>query len=365
VIEIDGSHGEGGGQILRTALALSCITGAPFRLVNLRRGRPRPGLQPQHLASVRAAGAVCDARVLGEAKGSTELVFHPGPIRGGDFALDVGTAGSVTLVLQTLVPALLFAGRPGRVRLTGGTHVPWSPSYDYLAEVFAPALSRLGGRVGLAIARHGFYPAGGGAVSAEVQPAARLRPLIVTEEGGLVRIGGTSAVGRLPLSIAARQREAAIALLRGRLGDRVPLEIETRAVASRTPGTFIFLRAESPSWTAGFCAVGAPGKRAEAVGEEAALALLSHAGSGAPVDPHLADQLVPYLAVADGDSEIATSCLTRHLMTNLWTAGRFLPVRYEVTGKEGAPGRVRVAGASPSRPLQRDQVTRIESSPSP
>ena len=349
MIEIDGSHGEGGGQILRTALALAGITGAPFRLVNIRKGRSKPGLQPQHLASVRAAVTVCDARAIGDAKGSTELLFHPGPIRGGDLALDIGTAGSATLVLQTVIPALLFAGVPGRLRLTGGTHVPWSPSFDYAEQIFAPALARMGGHVRLAIARHGFYPAGGGAVSMETQPAARLRPLIVAEDGGLVRVSGTSGVGGLPLGIAERQRDAAIALLSDRLGERVPLEIETRAVASPTPGTFLFLRADSRNWAAGFCALGARGKRAETVGEEAALALLSHAGGGAPVDPHLADQLVPYLAIAGGTSEFTTSCVTRHLLTNLWTVRQFLPVRYEVTGKEGEPGHVRVTGVEEAR----------------
>jgi RNA 3'-terminal phosphate cyclase (ATP) len=349
MIEIDGSHGEGGGQILRTALALSCITDAPFRLVSIRKGRPKPGLQPQHLTSVRAAAAVCDARVAGDAKGSTELLFHPGPIRGGDLALDVGTAGSVTLVLQTVIPALLFAGTPSRVRLTGGTHVPWSPSYHYIAEVFGPALARMGGHVLFSITRCGFFPAGGGSVRAEVQPAARLRPLVMTEAVELVRVSGTSGVGGLPLSIAERQRDAAIALLGDRLGEGLPLEIETRAVAAPTPGTFLFLRADSRNWAAGFCAVGARGKRAETVGEEAARALLSHAAAGAPVDPHLSDQLVPYLAVAGGISEFATSCVTRHLLTNLWTVSQFLPVQYEVTGKEGEPGHVRLAGAETAR----------------
>jgi RNA 3'-terminal phosphate cyclase (ATP) len=345
VIEIDGSHGEGGGQILRTALALSCITGAPFRLVNIRKGRPRPGLQAQHVAAVRAARAVCDARVTGEAIGSADLLFHPGPIRGGDLALDVGTAGSVTLVLQTVIPALLFAAMPSRVRVTGGTHVPWSPSFPYLAEVFAPALAGLGCQVSCDIERHGFYPAGGGAVSVRIHPAAALRPLTVTEGGCLVRVRGTSGVGKLPVSIAERQRDAAIALLRSQLGKSVPIEIETRAVTSPTPGTYLFLRADSRNWTAGFCALGAPGKRAETVGEEAARALLSHAAGRAPVDPHLADQLVPYLSVAGGTSEIATSRVTRHLLTNLWTVRQFLPVTYEVTGKEGEPGLLHLSGA--------------------
>lgn len=297
---LDGSHGEGGGQILRTALALSGITGTPFRMVHIRRGRPRPGLQPQHLAAVRAAAAACDARVTGAVKGSLEILFHPGRIRGGELEEEIGTAGSVSLLLQTVVPILLFAEGPSRVQLTGGTHVPWSPSWHYVAGVFAPLLARLGCRVAPELDRCGFYPAGGGIARALVELAAGIQPLQLLEQGPLLRVTGVSAAGKLPLSIAARQRDAALAVLREGLGERVPVEIEAATVPSRTPGTFLFLRGESQDAVAGFTALGAPGKRAEAVGAEAARELLAHRAAGGALDPHLADQVIPYLALARG-----------------------------------------------------------------
>src|SRR5512139_925891 len=169
-IEIDGSHGEGGGQILRTALALSCLTGVPMHIASIRRGRPKPGLMPQHLAAVRAAQAATGASVIGAARGSTELLFEPGALRDGEIRLDVGTAGATTLVLQTLLPALVCAAGPSRAILTGGTHVPWSPCFEYVAEVLVPALAAMGCSVSADIERHGFYPAGGGTLTAEVSP---------------------------------------------------------------------------------------------------------------------------------------------------------------------------------------------------
>jgi len=336
-IEIDGSHGEGGGQILRTALALSCLTGVPVRLANIRRGRPKPGLMPQHLAAVRAAQAATGAKVAGAERGSAELLFEPGSLRGGEIRLDVGTAGATTLVLQTLLPALVCAAATSRIVLTGGTHVPWSPCFEYVAEVLAPALGAMGCSVRAGIERHGFYPAGGGTLTAEVHPG-RPRPLTLIERGRLRGISGVSAVGRLPASIAERQRDAALALLEREIGSDVPVEIATRSVRSASPGTYIFLRGDWEGFPAGFSALGAPGKRAEAVGEEAAGALIGHAATGMPVDFHLADQLVPFLAIAPGRSEIAVSRITRHLLTNLWTAARLLPVRFEVRGEEGRPG---------------------------
>jgi RNA 3'-terminal phosphate cyclase (ATP) len=344
VIEIDGSHGEGGGQILRTALALSCITGKPFRLVKIRAARPTSGLQPQHLAAVRAAAAISNARVAGDARGSTELRFEPQRAAGGDLDLEIGTAGAVTLVLQTVLPAQLLARQPSRVRVTGGTHVPWSPGWDYFTGIFMPALARLGAEAHHTLERAGFYPAGGGTVEVRVQPVAGLRPLALLERGPLLRITGISGVGRLPLSVAERQRCAAAEVLRSRLGSSVPIEIATRAVPAAGPGTFIFLRGEWTHAAAGASAIGARGKRAETVGGEAARELLTHAAGGAPVDPHLADQLVPYLALAGCRSEFATSRVTHHLLTNLWAASQFLPLRYEVSAPEGAPGTVRIGG---------------------
>jgi RNA 3'-terminal phosphate cyclase (ATP) len=341
MIEIDGSYGEGGGQILRTALALSCLTGKPFRIVRIRKGRRRPGLMPQHLAAVHAAARIAGAQTEGDAPGSTELRFAPGEVRAGAFSFDIGTAGSATLVLQAVIPPLLFAGGRSSVELTGGTHVPWSPSFHYLSEVFAPMLARLGGRLSLAAERFGFYPRGGGRVRCVVEAAKSLSPLALDGPGRLLRVSGVSAVANLPLSIARRQREAALALLGE---EEIDAGIDLAEVPAAGKGTFLFLSAESEHALAGFTALGALGKRAEAVGEEAAGELLCHRRSGAALDPHLADQLAVCLALAAGESSFTTSAVTRHLLTNLWVCGRFLPLRADVEGEEGGPGRVRIAG---------------------
>ncbi len=342
MIEIDGSYGEGGGQILRTALSLSCLTGRPFRIVDIRKGRKKPGLMPQHLVSVRAARMVSNASVSGDEKGSTELTFSPAGLRCGDFALDIGTAGSVPLVMQTIVLPLLFAGGRSRVELQGGTHVPFSPSYHYLAEVFSPMLSRLGAFVQFGIGSYGFYPRGGGSVTAEIRAAGGLKPLELEERGKLLRIRGYSAVGNLPLSIAERQRATALELIRDRLHGRVPVEVKLLSVPTQGRGTFIFLLAEYENVRAGFTSLGALGKRAEQVGEEAAREFIAHHGTSAALDPHLADQVVSHLALAEGVSSFTTSAITAHLLTNLWAAAQFRPFRYSVEGNPGEAGRVRI-----------------------
>lgn len=342
MIEIDGNYGEGGGQILRTSLSLSCLTGQPFRIVNIRKGRKKPGLMPQHLVSVRAARMVSNASVSGDEKGSTELTFSPDGLRSGDFALDIGTAGSVPLVLQTIIPPLLFAGGKSRVDLQGGTHVPFSPSFHYLAEVFSPMLSRVGAGVHFSIRSYGFYPRGGGNVTAEIKAAGGIKPLDLEARGGLQRIRGYSAVGNLPLSIAERQRAAALELVRDRLRGKVPIEVKLLNVPTPGHGTFIFLLAEYENIRTGFTSLGALGKRAEQVGEEAAREFITYHATGAALDPHLADQIVSYLALADGASTFTTSAITDHLLTNLWAVTQFHPFRYSVEGNVGEQGRVRI-----------------------
>jgi RNA 3'-terminal phosphate cyclase (ATP) len=342
MIEIDGSYGEGGGQILRTSLSLSCLTGQPFRIVNIRKGREKPGLMPQHLVAVRAARMVSGAVVSGDEKGSTELTFSPDTVRSGDFDLDIGTAGSIPLVLQTVIPPLLFAGGGSRVTLQGGTHVPFSPSFHYLAEVFAPMLARLGVELRFSIKSYGFYPRGGGRVTAEIKATAGLRPFNPVERGELLRLHGYSAVGNLPLSIAERQRDAAMELIRERIRGRLPLEVNLLNVPTPGKGTFVFLLAEYENVRSGFTSLGALGKRAEAVGEEAAREFISHHATGAALDPHLADQFVLYLALAEGESSFTTSAITEHLLTSLWAVARFHPCRYSAEGSVGEPGRVRI-----------------------
>ena len=341
MLEIDGSHGEGGGQILRTALALSSIMGKPFRIGNIRMGRKKPGLMAQHLSAVNAARAVTGATVSGGEKGSTELAFTPGIVRGGDFTLDIGTAGSASLVLQTVIPPLLLAPQKSRITIRGGTHVPFSPVVDYIAEIFAPALARLGGEIRLRVSSYGFYPRGGGEVTAEITPTQGLQPIILAGPARIERITGRSAVGNLPLSIAERQRAAASDYIREHLPHAdFPVDVEASTVPAPGKGTFIFLKTEMEGGFAGFAALGEIGKRAEAVGEQAARALVNFHVSGAAVDPHLADQLVPYLALAGGTSSFTTSSITLHLLTNLWVVEQFLPIRSRITGKMGEPGEV-------------------------
>ncbi len=343
MIAIDGSHGEGGGQILRTALALAGLTRAPFRMFDIRRGRPKPGLAPQHLAAVEAARKISGAEVAGAARGSTELHFSPGAARGGQVVLDIGTAGSTVLVLQTIVPALLFAPAGSEIVLAGGTHVPFSPSCDYAAGVFAPALRRLGIDLRLSIESYGFYPRGGGRIRARLVPAKAVAPLQAVARGTLRSVTGVSAVGNLPAAIAERQKASALATIGPALRD-AGVRPDVRAASVSTPGqgTYVFLSAESDGAVAGFCALGARGKRAEAVGEEAARAFLDYLATDAALDPHLADQLVPYLAMAGGASEFTTSRVTQHLLTNLWAVGLFRPFQYAVEGNVGRPGRVRI-----------------------
>jgi RNA 3'-terminal phosphate cyclase (ATP) len=342
MIEIDGSLGEGGGQVLRTALSLSCITGKPFRIFNIRKLRSKPGLRHQHLVAVQAAARLSSAEVSGDQLGSTQVSFTPHPVRPGAYDFDIGTAGSTPLVLQTLIPPLLRAGGPSRLTLRGGTHNPLSPSWHYLAEVFAPTLLRLGARIELTLERCGFYPKGGGRVHCRIHPCAALTGLNTLQRGQLQRITGISAVGNLPLSIAERQAHSALSRLESVLGAAVPMEVDRREVDCLGQGTFIFLRGEYQHAVSGFTSLGARGKPAEVVGDEAATEFLSHHATGMPVDPHLADQLVLYLALAEGPSEFTTSRITSHLVTNLQVIGYFLDLVFKLKGEHDSPGIVTI-----------------------
>jgi RNA 3'-terminal phosphate cyclase (ATP) len=343
MIEIDGSHGEGGGQILRTALALSCMFRKPFRIINIRRNRKKPGLSPQHLTGVRAAQSVSGAQVTGDRTGSTEITFSPGEVKAGDYSFDVGTAGSTLLVLQTLLPPLFFAESRSTVTLTGGTHVPFSPSYPYVSCVFAPALAKLGLEVRLSIESYGFYPRGGGKIRAEIRPAAKILPLRMAERGKLLAITGSSAVGRLPRSIAERQRKAATEKIRAGIGEsEVGVRIDLLEAPTPGQGTFLFLHAASENAAAGFTSLGAIGKRAEAVGEEAAAEFLRYHSTGSALDPHLPDQIALYLSICGEESYFTTSRITQHLLTNLWVTGLFHAFTHSIDGEPGRPGSVKI-----------------------
>ena len=339
MLEIDGSFGEAGGQILRTALSLSCLLKNPFRMFNIRKGRKKPGLLPQHLTCVQALTLISSAMVSGDAIGSSELVFEPGDTKPGDYFFDIGTAGSISLLLQAILPPLVFAKKRSRITLVGGTHVPFSPTYHFVSEIFIPMLARLGIRLQASILNYGFYPKGGGKISVEVLPSAGVKGLSLTDRGKIIEVKGISAVSNLPLSIAERQREAALRLLEQ---NKIAAEIETLQVTSYSPGTFVFIESLTKNCNAGFSSLGERGKKAETVGEEAAGEFLDYFSYHACLDLHLADQIVLYLAAANGKSAFATSRITDHLLTNLWVIEKFLGIKYLIEGEKGDPGRVTI-----------------------
>ncbi len=341
VLTIDGSQGEGGGQVLRTALALSAIRGVPVEIHSIRARRKTPGLQAQHLTAVTALAAVSVARVEGAHLGSNRVRFVPGPIQPGEYRFDVGTAGSTALVLQALLVPLALAGGPSRITLTGGTHVPWSPPADYMQEVWLPALADLGLCARLDVGRWGFYPKGGGRIVVEVEGGADLRPIALLHRSGGLRLRGVSAVANLPRGIAERQRDRALRRLAAEGRDA---EVAVTEAESPGTGSFLMLVAEVAGLRAGFSALGERGKPAEQVADEAVNALLEFLKGEAGCDPHLADQLVLPMALAPGTSRLTTSRVTRHLSTTAHVVQQILGCPMQIGGEEGSPGAVTVEG---------------------
>lgn len=340
MIVIDGATGEGGGQILRTSLALSVLTGKPFRIENIRAKRANPGLQPQHLKSVEAAAAISGAHVEGAYLRSRTLVFRPKGKKAGEYSFDIGTAGSTLLVIHTVyLPLAACAGR-SIVRVTGGTHVPWSPNYHYLRYTWLRFLRRVGFEIDLHMERAGFYPKGGGRVTLVEEGIAQPAPLLLRERGRLQRISGISAVARLPLSIAERQRNQALRRLEAIACEDVQIEVSELRAAS--PGTVIVLAAEFEHTVAAYASLGEKGKPAEKVADEAVEGLLRFLGSNATVDEFQADQLLLPLAVAQGESFFLTARVTNHLLTNAEVLRLFLPVEIVIDGDLGEEGAVTV-----------------------
>lgn len=332
-LTLDASHGEGGGQILRTALALAVALGRPVTLEGVRLRRPKPGLRPQHLAVVRALAAIADAEVDGDQLDSTAVSFRPHAIRGGTWRFDIGaatgSAGSVALLFQALLPPLLHARETSRLTLVGGTHVPLSPTVSYLTDVFLPALSSLGARASVRLVRWGWYPAGGGEVEAVVEPVGALGAFTASSPPAPLVVTGRSAVSRLHASIAERQRRRAEERLAAAgIEARIAVEEDRTALG---PGTVLFLACPG---RAGFSALGRRGVPAERVADEAVDALLDWRASGGAVDGHLADQLVPLLALAPVPSSFTCPAVSAHLETVAWVVEQFLPV-----GVRFCPGR--------------------------
>jgi RNA 3'-terminal phosphate cyclase (ATP) len=327
MIKIDGSWGEGGGQILRTSLTLATLTGQALRLHRIRAARPRPGLAAQHLTAARAAATLCQAQVRGDVLGSTTLEFIPtAPPQAGEYQFDVnqartgGSAGAVTLILQTILLPLALAAGDSIVTLKGGTHVAWSPSVTYIEQVYLPLLRQIGIEAEVKLNAWGWYPRGGGEVELRVKGGASFKSLQLLERGHCRQVRGLAVVTKLPVHIAQRMVERA-----EKLCQQAGLKAHVRAYCGSGPasGAGIFLTAEYEYSRAGFSALGKRGLPAEEVAERATKEMLTFHATQAPVEQFLADQLLLPLTLAPTMSQYRVAEITKHLITNAWVIEQF------------------------------------------
>jgi RNA 3'-terminal phosphate cyclase (ATP) len=342
MLTIDGSHGEGGGQIVRSSLALSLVTGQAVTIHNIRAGRSKPGLMRQHVTAVQAARKVSDAKVSGAEIGSFQLVFKPHRVRAGDYTFRIGTAGSTTLVLQTVLPALMIAEGVSTVTLHGGTHNPFAPPSDFLERVFLPLLARMGPRVTMRLVRPGFFPAGGGQLQATIQPAGLLTPFDLLERGDFKKQRVRALVANLPQHIAQRENET----IAGRTGWPPSCFLIEQAPASPGPGNVVMIELESEHVTELFTGFGQRGVRAEQVAGTAADAALRYIDSGVPVGEHLADQLMLPLGIGAwqgrGGGTFRTAAPSAHAMTHIEVLRAFLDIRIDTKEVDAGLWEIRV-----------------------
>jgi RNA 3'-terminal phosphate cyclase (ATP) len=323
---IDGSFGEGGGQIIRTSLALSLVTGIPFRAEHVRANRAKPGLRQQHLTAVNAAAKIGEGHVEGAAVGATQFTFIPGVVTPGDYTFSVGTAGSATLVLQTVLPPLVIASGPSVLRFEGGTHNVHAPPYDFLERTFLPLVNRMGPNILIELGRYGFYPPGGGRFDVFIEPTVKPQRLDLLKLGRIRERRARALVVNLPATMAERE----LGVIKAKMGltdEELYPEISDNAISR---GTAVMIEIESEYLTEVFTRIGERGIRAEVIAEKAADEALSYLETGAPVGEHLADQLLIPLALAGGGS-FATGPVSLHTTTNIEIIKKFLDVDIFVT----------------------------------
>ncbi len=337
MLTIDGSQGEGGGQILRTALALAMVTGTPFAIEKIRAKRRKPGLLRQHLTCVKAATQISGAKVTGAELGALALTFAPGPIRGGEYEFAIGSAGSTTLVFQTILPALLAADAPSRVTLSGGTHNPMSPTFDYLERAFLPQLARMGAAVEVRLHKSGFYPAGGGKWHATIAPQPNLAPLILDEPGALQSRRVRADVANLPFDVAEREARQVAYLL-----GWPPGSAEPRTVKADGVGNVLAIEIAHEHVTEIFTGFGVREMSAEAVAARTVDDARAYLVANVPVGPHLCDQLLLPLALAGGGTFV-TMPPSEHTRTNIAVIEKFLAVEIALTDLGAKRWRVTVA----------------------
>jgi RNA 3'-terminal phosphate cyclase (ATP) len=347
MIEIDGSIGEGGGQVLRVCLALSALTRTSVTIKNIRVNRTNPGLRSQHLSAIRAVAAVTAAKVSGLAIGSSEIIFCPGPTHGGNFHFDAKTAASTTLILQALLPVLAFADQRSSVTLIGGTNNPLAPQADYVINVLNPVLASMGFPYEVRLVKRGYYPRGGGLIRILTEPVGVLHPIDIVNMGSLRGISGISHSRNLPAQVVERQADAVIRSCSraGYQNISIVRDVGQKA-ASPSTGSGVVLWAEtSTGGRLAGDALGARGKPAEQVGEEAAAGLLGQLSTGAPFDTHLGDQLIVWLALAKGRSRIKTTKLTLHAVTAMKVTETLTGCQFKTRGEIGTPGTIQCLGS--------------------
>ncbi len=324
MITIDGSEGEGGGQVLRTALGLSLLTGKAFKIYNIRAGRKKPGLMRQHQTAVKAAIEISGASAHGDALGSQALEFTPKSVKAGNYCFSVGTAGSCILVLQAILPPLLVADKPSCLTLEGGTHNPYAPPFEFLADSFLPILARMGANVSVQLERAGFYPAGGGRLTVMIEPVKRWVVPDIMERGNIHAQKGRILLSSLPHHIGERELKT----VKAKLGWN-PSCLSIEGVDSRGPGNMVVLSVQSDALTETFTGCGQKGVKAERVASRTCKQLRRYISSEACVGVYLADQLLIPMAMAGG-GRFTTLKVSQHFLTNAQIIKRFLEINIEI-----------------------------------
>jgi len=331
MLSIDGSYGEGGGQTVRTAVALSVLTSTPIAITGIRANRPIPGLRPQHFTAVSCVHSMCEAKVEGLTVGSSTLKFTPGAIIPGSYTFDVGTAGSITLVFQTCLLSALRTTAPITIRLRGGTDVRWAPSWDYFTHVFLPLIHKLGVRVETQLHARGYYPAGGGDATMTIHPFEKLHPFQVVDPQSFTEMHGIINIANLPEHISIRMKHAAV---KTALKHNLQAFVKVEQSPSASSGTGIVVWSETEETVLGANVLGEKGVSAEQIGEDAAAQLAQEILSGATVDRYAIDQMLPYLVVAPRGSACLVRELSNHTNTHMWLLKQFFPVTFEVTQQQ-------------------------------
>jgi RNA 3'-terminal phosphate cyclase (ATP) len=331
MVSIDGSYGEGGGQIVRTAVALSVLTKQPIEISNIRAGRPNPGLRPQHFTALSCIRDICDAEVEGLFVHSTNLKFTPHDVKAGTYTFDVGTAGSMTLVFQASLLSALHTSTPLTIRLKGGTDVRWAPSWDYFAHVFLPLISKIGVKTELTLIKRGYYPTGGGEALMTIHPVETLQTFSADESQDFTEITGIIHRANLPDHISTRMKHAAI---KTAMKQSLRSTIQIESAPSSSPGTGITLWSTAGPAILGSTALGEKTIPAEKVGEIAATQLLKEITSGATIDRYALDQILPYLVLAPKGSSCLIREISNHAKTNMWLIKHFLDVEFTLTPQQ-------------------------------